>query len=47
MRINRKTVGLVLVSFGLGVVSNVIFSGMGFFMGVLIIALGAVELYCK
>ncbi|MCD8090914.1 MAG: hypothetical protein LUD81_09930 [Clostridiales bacterium] len=33
MKANKKVIGLVLTSFGLGVVSSVIFPGLGFFYG--------------
>lgn len=46
MKINKNVIGLVLLNFGCGVVASVIFSGLGFFVGVLIIALGILELYC-
>ncbi|MCC8097050.1 MAG: hypothetical protein LIO44_00465 [Eubacterium sp.] len=46
VKINKKLIGLILIGFGSGVVSGVIICGMGFFMGVIIIALGLIELFC-
>ncbi|MCD8159505.1 MAG: hypothetical protein LUD77_11700 [Clostridiales bacterium] len=46
MKVNKKLIGLILVGFGSGVVSGAVICGMGFFMGVVFIALGLIELFC-
>lgn len=45
-KINKKLLGVVLISFGAGVLASIIFPCVGFLIGALFVGLGVLELYC-
>lgn len=46
MGIKRRLMGLVILSFGAGVLCSILFPCIGFFIGVLLVIVGAMQLFC-